>query len=211
MARGLSFLFAVLTATVAGADHPQSPVLAVSGRFGHAQACAIGPELVLTAAHVHDMRPFDQSVPPYPLRFEASDGTVGILHPIAVDVASDLALSRPSVTLTHFSPLAERAPEVGDELHWEGYDWRKRSNVAALRQFTGRVARIRAGTIWLEKDTPGGSSGSCVQTEKGEVVGIISIGMTTEDLREAAGAVAVFGPWRAEVERLIAKAAPPQP
>jgi hypothetical protein len=111
-------VLATLLATAAAVADRPSPVVAVAGRFGMAQACAIGPELVITAAHVVDYKPFEASVPAFPVRFEAADGTVGVLEPIALDQVSDLALARPSKPLRHYARLAEKAPEVGDALRW---------------------------------------------------------------------------------------------
>jgi V8-like Glu-specific endopeptidase len=207
-----SILVAVLSLSGAVAFADSAAVLAVSSRNGFAQACAIGPDLVLTAAHVVDPQPDDPSAPAIRTRFEAEDGTVGTLTPIAIDTASDMALLRPSVPLTHFHVLAPEAPAVGDLLHWYGYDWGKRSNVARREKHEGKVARVVAGQIWIDQDSPTGTSGSCAENARDEVVGIIWAGRALNDEREATAAVAVFGPWRAEVERMQAKATPaPEP
>jgi V8-like Glu-specific endopeptidase len=167
---------------------------------------------VLTAAHVIDPRPDDPNAPTLRTRFEMEDGTVGVLTPIMIDTSADLALLRPSVPLTTYHVLAPYAPEEGELLHWFGYDWHKRSNVAKRERHEGRVSRLIAGQIWIEQDSPTGTSGSCVENAQNEVVGIIWAGKELDDGREATAAVAVYGPWRAEVERLRAKAEPkPEP
>ncbi len=197
-------------ALAVGAAADPSPVVAISSRFGWAQGCAIGPDLILTAAHVLDVEPKNPNVPAFPGRFESEDGTVGTLRPIAIDQASDIALARTSVPLKHHRTLAAEAPEIGAELHWVGFDWGKRSNAAKRKRFSGRLMRIVAGQLWFDEETPAGTSGSCVMTDDGAVVGIISAGLGTEDQREATIAVAVFGPWRDEVERLLAKTIKPE-
>ena len=184
-------------------------VLAVSSRFGWAQACAIGPDLALTAAHVVDPEPTNPSVPYFPARYEAEDGTVGVMTPIAVDSASDTALVRLSWPVRHWHTLSAVLPVRGEEVKWYGYDWRKRSNVAALREFKGKVVRVKAGDIWLDEGSEAGTSGSCVENDKHEVVGLLSRGLGTDDGREATSVVAVGGVWASEVERLKVKAIKP--
>ncbi len=202
--RALLVAVFIATATVASAD--SIAVLAVSSRVGFGQACAIAPDLVLTAAHVVDPHEDNPAAPLVRLRFSAEDGTVGTLTPIAVDNASDVALLRPSVPLKHYHHLAAAAPWPGDTLHWFGYDWNRRRDIAKREKHEGKVLRVVAGHIWLEQESPPGVSGSCAENDRDEIVGIIWLGHRTFDEREAIVAVALFGPWRDEVDRLLAKA-----
>jgi len=66
---------------------------------------------------------------------------------------------------------------------------------------SGKLIRIVAGHLMLDDQVPAGASGSCLLNTRGEVVGIVTWGQKTEDLREETVVVAVFGEWWAEPKR----------
>jgi hypothetical protein len=184
------------------ATYPESPepdmsaVMAIVGRFGIGSACPIGPDLVVTAAHMGDLRPFDATVGLYPYPWSSDDGQTGIIVPVRVVTVADLALYAPVDSLDRFYPRAERAPEAGETVWWQEYNFDSKDRAFEREVKKSRVLRVISGHIILREEVEGGASGSCVINGRGEVVGVVAFGKPLTHLAgEVAGVPAIFGDW----------------
>lgn len=191
MMKLLSLSLILAAAPLYAAPPPTAAIVSVIGRFGMAQACPVAADLAITNAHVVDPFPTQGNMPLVGLRWNG-----GIVRPLGASSTEDLALLTPTSDLfPSWYPLATEAPAIGEELWWVGYDWRGRSRVLTRRTFRGEVVAVVAGTISLNIETPGGSSGSCVLNARGEVVAIIAWGKDMDNSERAAFAVSVWGRW----------------
>lgn len=170
-----------------------SAVMAVTGRFGWAEACPVGPTTVLTSAHVIDLRPFDNDVPLVPLRWEDQDGHAGMLKPAGVFAERDLAIMTPSEgQLQHWFIIAEHAPSNGEPLWFVGWDYRKNKGLSP-RVWRANLLRIRAGTLVYSEPGEPGSSGSCILNAEGRVVGIVRGWASMHNDGRVGTGVAIYG------------------
>lgn len=119
----------------------------------------------------------------------------------------DLASMSPATPrrFPRWYPIAERAPKVGDRIYFLGYDWRDKKRGFGERAFEGKVTRIQNGELIYDKQGVGGSSGSCVLNEAGEVVAINKSGKDMDNGDETGQGIGVWGDWlrlnqRAEAE-----------
>jgi hypothetical protein len=203
-------VFAILPAGCAGAcasaplaaklilPEPKAPdmtgILRLQGRFASAHACPIGPELALTSAHVGDMRPFDKDVALLPFRWSDGDGHGGVLDPVAVSMAEDLAAYKPREgQFARYYAVASAPPEPGTRLWLLGFDWRNGRDAFAPRVLEATVVRVVAGTVVLNKTAWRGASGSCVLNAEGEVVGIVR---SLHEMENGQAVTAAVGVWK---------------
>lgn len=193
----------VPAAPVAVASEPDAPdlskVVAVVGQSSVAHACPIGPELLLTAAHVvQDKGLVGAEAKAY--RAENAEWAGFVDAEMASDY-EDAGFLRADTRLPSWYEFALAPPKVGERLWWVGYDWRKREQAFQRRVFSGRVVTLVAGNIVFDTETPNGSSGSCVLNAAGQVVGVISWGKSMEDTKDAAVAVGMWPPWFTGVKK----------
>jgi hypothetical protein len=169
--------------------------LRLVGRFSSAHACPISPRVALTNAHVIDVRPFDESVKPFPFAWSDGTGASGFLVPLELERARDLARVQPLRESDVFpSPLsvASVPPKAGDRVWLLGFSWKNRKSALEDDVIEARVARVVASHVIFTPAGRPGSSVSCVVNEWGEVVAINEGGYETDD--GAAGlAVGVWG------------------
>lgn len=167
--------------------------------FGH--GCAVNG-IAITNRHMVDPRT-EQTfyVPPGPIvfRFQFLNGPAGQGRSIALSKAADLARVVLSQDPENYATLAVRGPAVGETLMWVEYDFRTQAEAFAARYRTSQVARSVAGHIILTDDPTPGASGGCAYNAAGEVVGLITFGMRTEDTKSAGGITALWGAWWADV------------
>ncbi len=189
----------LLSAPLASADTPDtSGILSVVNLAGFAHACPIGPRLAITARHVVDSDPLHAEIPTYPQRwFQDVVGASehGLLMTARTSGPFDLALVESDDEFAMYYPIAAEAPKPGETLTWLSYNFGKRSKAFERKPLSGKVARVFAGMIVMDEETVAGSSGSCVLNGRGEVVAIVSRGIGTGDMREAALFEAIYGPW----------------
>lgn len=170
-------------------------IFRLHGRYARAHACPVvfrGELYVLTNAHVTALwNRWDL----YPYRYSNGAGEEGVIDPLRVDRASDLAVVKPSSMPTHWYRVAEQAPKVGDKVRLIGFDTRNHKTAYAEKVFDTTVARVVAGHLILSDAGTRGSSGSCVLNERGEVVAVNARGEPMENGREVGGVVGVWGEW----------------
>jgi hypothetical protein len=162
--------------------------------FVIAHACAVDGQLV-TNRHVIDPRlQFDGAVS-LSVRFSTPQGEEGWARTGWRSTSEDLAFLIPETPLTYYAPRAASAPKQGDHVRWVGYSWKSRTRAFERKEFGGRVSQITAGHIIVEEPTSQGTSGGCVYDAVGDVVGIISSQVPTEDNSAATVVVSLYGKW----------------
>src|SRR5574341_1302421 len=177
--------------------------LMLSGRFAVvASACAV-EGVVLTNAHVVDVRPFDLAFPLSELRFESAMGDRGIIGPLRGLAFTDLAVVTTSTPLTHFARVAAAEPAPGEAVWWALPSWQSRKRMLERTIVSGRVLRSWAGTLVIDRETESGASGGCVFNGSGEVVGLVTWGSEARDQREATMAVGLWGPWWQHIRAVL--------
>jgi V8-like Glu-specific endopeptidase len=188
----------------------ETRVLNLMGRFLWGHACMVAPGWALTNAHIADLMPFDASVPLFGLRFATTDDRYqGYMHPFRASTIDDLAIGSlvdlNEVAMAGPVPytLAEQAPTPGETLYWVGYDWKRRKNVADRLHLNARVLRVVAGHVFMDRTTYPGSSGSCVLNENGELVGLVTGAMSTNDRGSSAVITGLWGEWGRRMLALI--------
>lgn len=179
-------------------------VLHLIGYLPSAHACPVADTYALTGRHVAENLETGEL---RRYRFSTDDGLEGVVEPVAVLSETDLALMKvmtPDVKLRAY-PVAAHRPQVGDQVAIAGYDWRDQKRAFATRTWDGEVLRIVAGNIVYKNPGEGGSSGSCVWNEQGEVVGI-GVGFhSLSDQRAAGLATAIWGLWGETIMGAIRK------
>ena len=78
---------------------------------------------------------------------------------------------------------------------WVEYDFRTQEQAFERRYRTEKVTRIIAGHVILEETPTGGASGGCAYNAAGEVFGLMTFGMGTQDFGVAGGITALWGAW----------------
>lgn len=179
------------------------PVISLIGRFGMAHACPLGPDLVITNAHVTDIEPTSAFALLPSRAWSEVEGDFG-LESRGVSYAADLSVMGPvsEIKLQHYFPIALDLPSPGDTLYWVGYDWRHKATMFARRVFSGHVLRVIAGNIIIDRETTKGSSGSCVLDGQGRAVGIIAWGLAPDASKEEVTiAVGIHSIWHNDVTK----------
>lgn len=169
-----------------------SGMLKLTGGDSIAHACPIAMDRALTNQHV--MSTGSQMVWGVGNGEEAH----GIVESTETDRYRDLSYIKP-ISVARFPrwyPIAKSAPKIGDRIYFIGYDWADRKKAFGPEQFDSKVTQVLNGNIAFEDGGKGGSSGSCVLNEAGEVVAINKGGKDTENNNGIAGfAVGVWGDW----------------
>ena len=111
------------------------------------------------------------------------------------DLFRDLARVAPwgDATFPHWYPLAKLPPQVGDRVRFRGWDFRRRKDAFAPRDFDATVIRVRSGLVLFYPPGVPGTSGSCVLNAAGEVVAIQAFGKPLDDQSEIGGGIGVWG------------------
>ncbi len=192
---------ALALAAPAGADAPDlSNIMRVLGYFPVAQACPVSTDRALTANHVPRL-PFDRlfQLNPWPLRWDQGEDVEGAtLVPLRDYLRDDLMVMEVLPKTDKFYPIAARAPKVGEELWWRGYEWRNRRELFADRTYHGRLLRIVAGVLIVDEKSAPGASGSCVLNSAGEVVAIVAFSRSVDESdgrEQVSGLVGIWGRW----------------
>lgn len=177
-------------------SHNLGNVLRLIGKDNAAHACPTSPIEALTNAHV--ARRHKQNGDVEWLNYIWSVGSVmGFLRPKSEDEYRDLAKVEPvGSRFPAWYQIAASEPKVGDKVYLLGYDWSKAKKAMADDEIEAKVTRIVAGHIQFVPSGVGGSSGSCLLNERGEVVGINEGSWPTDD---GIGGMAV-GVWRSILE-----------
>lgn len=189
------------------APHPSEAALVRStlrliGRFGAGHACPVEPRIALTNGHMVDLRPFGDTVlAPFGSAYSDGVGNAGFLVPIneRLERWRDLAAVEPLTQGAVFVdplPVAKQPPLAGDRIWLLGYDWRSKKSALADDVIEAKVTRIVALHVQFYPAGQGGSSGSCVLNDAGEVVAINSAGWPTDDKEEGGQAVGIWGVFK---------------
>jgi len=165
-------------------------IVSISGEtFGH--ACPISADEALTAKHVE-----------LPVMWADGNGVRGSLSLIAKDKRRDIARARSDVPFGKWFPVATRPPVEGDRVSMVGFDF---GNGMTPRYVTARVVNAGVGGMFsYDKGGGGGSSGSCVLNEAGEVVGI-NTGFVENNGRMFGIGVLVYGDLTEIPEKFVEK------
>ena len=179
------------TIIVAAPAPDLSGVLALLGGEGSmAQACPIRPDLALTNSHV-----VGKDYTRYTWESRGRLGLLGSPKTTERDLFRDLARVAPwrDSSFPYWYPIAHDAPKPGDKVVFRGWDFRKRKDAFAPRDFESTVIRVFNGHVVYYPPGVPGTSGSCVLNERGEVVAINAFGRELEDANTVGGAVGVWG------------------
>lgn len=178
--------------------------LRLLGRWSGAHACPLEPRYALTNAHVVDIRPFDQDIPPFPYAYSDGAGNAGFLVPTTdkdgrvtgLERGRDLASVEPLREGQVFAnplPVAREAPKVGDRVYLLGYSWKSKKSLLDDDVIEAKVTRVVALHLGFYPSGQPGSSGSCLVNEAGEVVAINEGAFSTDDGDEVGLAIGVWG------------------
>lgn len=180
---------------IEGGRPDTSGILRFVGRFNLAHGCPVG-DVVLTAAHVIDPRPFEPDVPLLPYRYSDGAGNAGVVAPVSTERCADLGVMavRPGSVVRPY-PRAAAEPRPGDRVWYVGYDWSGKKRAFAEKVYHAEVIRVVAGHLVLDEAGDVGSSGSCVLNQAGEVVAINTWGRQVGMGDEVEGVVGIWGDW----------------
>lgn len=183
-----------LVLLLAAPSVPSDGIIHVTRGSNRAHACAVRSDILLTAKHVVDDAWKAQ------VAWSDLTGNDGTAFTVDTDPARDLAVlvierGAPS----RVWPLAKVAPQRGDRVWIVGYDDDDR-DPAKPRIVEAKVVAVDAGLIYYSRSALGGSSGSCVQNDAGEVVAIncAHAERMPGQVRWAVG-VSVWGAWAPEL------------
>lgn len=177
-------------------------VLGLIGRFGIAHACPVGPERILTAAHVLDVMPENMNFPLIGHTYTDRRGNTGVLTGVSVSSYRDLGIARPLQPLGRWYQIAAEPPATDEKLWLVKWDWDSRLSAFSRPTVEVTVLRMAAGYIVFHEAVTPGTSGGCVLNAKSEVVGIVAFGKRVgwADHHEVGVATAVYGVWKPENE-----------
>lgn len=171
----------------------------IGGKGEMAQGCPIAPDKALTNAHVvGDFVRYTWEMCPAGVQSSGPGCTLGLLgepKTTVKDLFRDLGYVVPyKGTFPRWYRIAQEQPQPGDKVKFRGWDFRKRKDAFAPRDFEATVIRIRNGHVIYWPPGVQGTSGSCVLNARNEVVGINAFGHGLEDSSTAGGAVGVWPP-----------------
>lgn len=193
---------AVLLAGPVPAEAALDQVLRLVGRYNIGHACPIAPRLALTGAHVLDPHPEI----PSPLSFSWSNKdheASGFVVPHRTERIRDVGALEPRDEGDRFPyvfPIAAAPPKPGDRVWILGYDWRNRKSALGDEPIDVKVTRLLANHVVYERGGRGGSSGSCVLNDRGEVVAIHVMSFPTDDRNQVGVGVGLWGELRRSQE-----------
>ncbi len=163
--------------------------------------CAVNG-MTLTNRHMVDPRAADDFDPLHKIRFryEFLDGvTQGRGYTLRVSNHADLA----EVKLDKDPPFgyarlgARPIPDM--EVFWMEYDWRKQEAIYAQRPRKSTIIRTTMGIAILKDPPSNGASGGCAYNANGDVIGLMTFYVDTEDHKTSGGVVGLWGQWWADV------------
>jgi S1-C subfamily serine protease len=166
---------------------------------GYGHGCAV-EGITITNRHMVDFRkdPTDELKATF-FRYGFPNGRAGRGKAVSVSEVADLAVVLLDIPASQFGTLAKAAPEIGDVVRWVEYDFRKLDKVFHGRVREGKIVTNWAGHVVLDEDITRGASGGCAYNEAGEIVGLMTFGVNTEDRKIGAGIVALWGDWWKDV------------
>jgi hypothetical protein len=136
-------------------------VVALVGRFAIAHACPISENYALTAAHVTDVRWFDNDFALVPYRYENGYGEYGIAKPAGVFSSSDIGWLHFPSGVSHFR-IASTRPLIGDKVYWVEFNLSNKRKAITPKVEDGKIVNIVAGTIYIDRAPVVGASGGCL-------------------------------------------------
>jgi hypothetical protein len=163
-------------------------ILRLMGENSAGHACPISATEALTNKHIA-VRGYEW------IKYQWSAGNAsGVVKTVQVDDSRDLAkVEAIGQAFPGWYVIAKQSPKAGDRVVILGYSWRSKKSAMADDRIEAKVTRVVANHVVFHPSGLGGSSGSCVLNELGEVVAINEGSFPTED-RELAGlAVGVWG------------------
>lgn len=182
----------IATSPAVGPD--MGGVVRVGTKLGWAHACPISPTRALTSGHVVDPKPLDPAAPLLPSRWSDAWGGRGSLMPLKETIAADrdLATVESATPFAKWFPIASKAPWDGQPLYVLGY---QKTGLQAFAPKLYRVTQLRevAGRIVFTPSSGTGSSGSCLLTADGTVVGVVESYWFMDDGEAVGCAVSVWG------------------
>ena len=203
-------LFLILACPVK-ADPPVPPhVFALHRYGGSGHGCAVNG-ITITNRHMVDPRSAGDFSPPHKMsfRYEFPDGVRGVGYSDKISNISDVAIVVLDKNPTFYGVLAAGPPRIKEKIVWVEYDFRKRSNIYKARTRTAKVVTVRTGRVYLDRSVTPGASGGCSYNEAGEVIGLITGRVPTEDSKESGSITGLWGYWwndivpKKEVNQLI--------
>ena len=149
---------------------PGSIPVTFANEFG--QVCPIGPQEALTAKHVAflqiDKGPND--VASVPLRWGViGNWNSGTVRGTDYSNVLDIARVQSDTKFPFYYAISYKGLKVGDKVTLNGYDMAHGGRQISIRT---KVSGFASGVVFYDNTPGGGSSGSCVFNEKGEVVAI---------------------------------------
>jgi len=162
-------------------------ILRLVGDTYSAHACPISATEALTNKHV--------AAPSYSWSSYhwSAGGVSGLLKTVLLDDSRDLAkMEAVGQPFPAWYVVAAHAPKPGDKVVLLGYSWKSKKSALADDRIEAKVTRIVANHLLFFPSGLGGSSGSCVLNEAGEVVAINEGSFATDDHEMAGLAVGVW-------------------
>lgn len=146
-------------------------VALMSKQYYMGHGCPVSPHVLLTADHMNVMTTPMGEVR-QPLTWGDLDGHKGVAMPLDFTPFLDLAAMYSWTPFPASVEVAASLPSVGERVWVVNFDHTKRFSFLIDKVIPARIAGYRSYYIQYDKDTRGGSSGSCLLNDEGKVVGI---------------------------------------
>ncbi len=164
-----------------------SRVVPLIGRDGMGHGCPVRPGVILTAAHV-----VSEGTDAHPIFFSLPSGKASVAMPYKVATYEDIASLVAMIDVDPY-PLAKEAPIPGEKLWWVGYNFSTRAQALEPLTFQGTLLRVVGSHLVIDEPPISGSSGSCIINERGEVVGIVTWRVPTDEYKPVLIGPGVWG------------------